>query len=382
MGAGRDNIQPVIREGAAEGLLTSKEADMTELRSDMRAPRPDLSIVAIIPLYNGARWIEGAIRSVFTQTVRPDEFIIVDDGSIDDGPAIVKKLARERAITLLHQPNGGQSAARNFGVANSKSALIALLDQDDRWYPHHLEVLRGAFQDHKGMPLGWAYSDFDDIDSDGMMVARMYVSTPRLENPKRHLRHLLSQGVIIQPSATLISRTAFKDVGGFDERLCGYEDDDLFLRIFRAGYDNSYIPSSSSQWRIHESSCGTSDRHDASLRLYINKLLAAYPDDLWRGHRYARDALAPRFINIWIAMYIRASRYKNYAKMREYVKDASALVPYLGPTRQFIYSVILSAMRFPLLGLTVLALHGLIQRRASITPSTSATSALQSGGRS
>jgi glycosyltransferase involved in cell wall biosynthesis len=95
----------------------------------------DLSIVAIIPLYNGARWIDQAIRSVFAQTVQPDEFIVVDDGSTDDGPAIVEKLAEERPITLLRKPNGGQSAARNFGVAHSGSALIAVLDQDDRWMP-------------------------------------------------------------------------------------------------------------------------------------------------------------------------------------------------------------------------------------------------------
>src|SRR5713226_3282985 len=92
----------------------------------------DISIVAIIPLYNGAKWIEGAIRSVFAQTLQPDEFIVVDDGSTDCGAgvAIVERLAQERPITLLRKSNGRQSAARNFGVAHSASALIALLDQD------------------------------------------------------------------------------------------------------------------------------------------------------------------------------------------------------------------------------------------------------------
>jgi glycosyltransferase involved in cell wall biosynthesis len=202
----------------------------------------DRSIVAIIPLFNGAQWIEGAIRSVFAQTIPPDEFIVVDDGSTDDGPAIVAKLAQERHITLLRKHNGGQSAARNFAVARSKSALIALLDQDDRWYPNHLEVLRREFEKHEGLPLGWAYSDFDDIDADGRVVSRVYVERPNLENPKRHLTSLLVQGVIIQPSATLISRAAFEAVGGFDERMCGYEDDDLFLRIFRESFDNAYLP--------------------------------------------------------------------------------------------------------------------------------------------
>jgi glycosyltransferase involved in cell wall biosynthesis len=332
----------------------------TEAHPDTNAPA-DLSIVAIIPLYNGAPWIEGAIRSVFDQTVQPDEFIVVDDGSTDHGPAIGERLAQERPIMLLRQPNGGQSAARNFGVARSTSALIALLDQDDRWYPNHLEALRQAFEVHRGMLLGWAYSDFDDIDVDGLMVSRNFVTTPLLEHPKRHLGILLGQGFIIQPSATLISRAAFEDVGGFDERMCGYEDDDLFLRIFRASYDNAYVPYSTSQWRIHSLSCGASSRNDDSLRYYIKKLLATYPDDPWRGHRYARDSLAPRFINTWIQMYIRASRYKNYDKMREYVRDAMALVPYLGLKRRLFYAVALSLMRVPSLGLAVLTMRDIIR---------------------
>jgi glycosyltransferase involved in cell wall biosynthesis len=77
----------------------------------------DLSIVAIIPLYNRARSIEDAIRSGLAQTLQPDEFIVVDDGSTDDGAgaAIVERLAKEHpTITLLRKPNGGQSSARNL----------------------------------------------------------------------------------------------------------------------------------------------------------------------------------------------------------------------------------------------------------------------------
>jgi glycosyltransferase involved in cell wall biosynthesis len=331
-------------------------------RERMTDTRSDLSIVAIIPLYNGARWIEQTIRSVLSQTRKPDEFIIVDDGSTDDGLAIVERLAREHRITLLRKPNGGQSAARNYAVAHSKSALIALLDQDDIWHPRHLEALVEAFTEHKGSPLGWVYSDFDDIDHDGKMVSGTYVEHPRLENPKRHLHSILRQGVIIQPSATLISRTAFEAVGGFDERLCGYEDDDLFLRMFREGFANAYVPYSTSQWRIHSSSCGASDRHDNSLRLYIRKLLDAFPDDLWRGHYYTRDMIAPRFINIWLLMYVRASRYKNHAKMREYANDALALVPLLRLRRRLVYATALPLMRFPLLGNAILATRQIARR--------------------
>jgi glycosyltransferase involved in cell wall biosynthesis len=327
----------------------------------MRDVTTDLSIVAIIPLYNGARWIEEAIAGVLSQTLPPDEFIVVDDGSTDNGPAIVAKLAQSHPITLLHKPNGGQSAARNFGVAHSKSALIALLDQDDIWYPNHLQELVAPFKKQNGLSIGWVYSDFDDIDEDGQVVGRGFIP-PTLENPKRHLLVILGQGIIIQPSATLIGRAAFEAVGGFDERLCGYEDDDLFLRIFRASYDNIYVPYPTSQWRIHASSCGASDRNDDSLRLYIRKLLDSFPDDRYRGHYYGRDIIAPRFIGIWLQMYYRALRYKNHAKMREYIDDALSLVPLLVMRRRLFFSIALPLLRFRTLAPCVIT-AGHIARR-------------------
>ena len=94
------------------------------------------SIVAIIALYNGAKYIERSLGSVLAQTLQPDEIIVVDDGSTDDGlgAALVEGFRKENPrIRLLRKANGGQSSTRNFGVKNSSGKLIALLDQDDAW---------------------------------------------------------------------------------------------------------------------------------------------------------------------------------------------------------------------------------------------------------
>lgn len=295
-----------------------------------------------MPLYNGARWVEQSLVSVLAQTRPPDEIIVVNDGSTDGGAgvAIVERIRQAHPqIRLLHKPNGGQSSARNFAVRLSRSRLIAFIDQDDCWYPNHLQDLIRAAQKHKGLPLGWIYSDFDDIDANGLMVRRSFVD--HITNPKRDLITILREGIIIQPSATLVTREAFEAVGGFDEKLSGYEDDDLFLRIFRAGFDNVFVPRSTSQWRVHDSSCGASDRNDASLRYYAQKLIKMFPNDRWRGHYYVRDVIAPRFIHTWLQMYVRASRYDNRAKMIEYANDALALTRYLRPKRRFIFSLLL-----------------------------------------
>ena len=101
---------------------------MTDLPTP--GPRPaSHSIAAIIPLHNGARYIADAIRSVLAQTVAADEIVVVDDGSEDEGPAIVARLDAPR-VKVIRQVNAGQSAARNRGAGHTTSALLAFLDQD------------------------------------------------------------------------------------------------------------------------------------------------------------------------------------------------------------------------------------------------------------
>jgi glycosyltransferase involved in cell wall biosynthesis len=91
-----------------------------------RAKSEKHSVAAIIPLYNGAKWIEEALRSVLSQTRKADEIIVVDDGSADDGAGIVAKLAEAHPeITLIRQANAGQSAARNRGIRQARSNLTA-----------------------------------------------------------------------------------------------------------------------------------------------------------------------------------------------------------------------------------------------------------------
>src|SRR5216684_4064530 len=243
----------------------------------------DLSIVAIIPLYNGARWIEQSIKSVLAQTLTPDEFIVVDDGSTDDGPQIVERLAQSHPITLLRKPNGGQSSARNFGVAHSKSALIALLDE---------------------------------IDESGGVVNKRVLHLLSGENPKRSLAGCLSRDMFILPSASLISRGAFEAVGGFDERLCGYEDDDLFLRLFRAGYDNIFIDEPLSKWRIYQTSTSYTSRMARSRIIYAIKLFEQFPNNRAQRRYWCRDCLAPRFLSPTLGDYVRALERRDVEMFR------------------------------------------------------------------
>jgi glycosyltransferase involved in cell wall biosynthesis len=299
--------------------------------TDQPAPgsRPaSRSIAAIIPLHNGARTIAEAIRSILDQTVAPDEIVVVDDGSEDEGPAIVERLAAPR-LRLIRQANAGQSAARNRGASQSTSALLAFLDQDDAWYPHHLQALLKPFDAPRGPPLGWAYSNLDEIDEEGRLVTPGVLGRWKTRHPKRSLEACLSEDMFVLPSASLIAREAFDAVGGFDETLSGYEDDDLFRRIFQAGFGNAYIDEPLAQWRIYRSSSSFSDRMRVSRLAYFEKLRREFPDP----GRISRD-LAPRFVRSILAEYDRSAAAGDQQRMRRAAQDLRLMSRHLAGGRR------------------------------------------------
>ena len=96
-------------------------------------------ISVVIPLYNKADTIARTLESVFAQTYKDYEIVIVDDGSTDGSTAIVESINDSR-IRLIHQKNAGVSAARNKGIDEARGEYIALLDGDDEWKPQYLQT--------------------------------------------------------------------------------------------------------------------------------------------------------------------------------------------------------------------------------------------------
>jgi len=88
-----------------------------------------MKIGVVIPAYNAAAFLPRCLESVFAQTLKPKEVIVVDDGSTDNTAA----LAAELGAKVISQTNGGISAARNTGIRNASSEWIALVDVDDVW---------------------------------------------------------------------------------------------------------------------------------------------------------------------------------------------------------------------------------------------------------
>ena len=180
--------------------------------------QPDISV--IIPAFNRAHTLPKALDSVLSQTLKPREIIVVDDGSTDETNAV---LANYPGLCIISQDNRGVSAARNVGIEKAGGEWLAFLDSDDEWLKEKLE------------------KQWDAICIDDKLICHteeIWIRNGKRVNPMK--KHQKFGGwiyerclplCVISPSSVMIHRSVFKDVGVFDESLEVCEDYDLWLRI-------------------------------------------------------------------------------------------------------------------------------------------------------
>ncbi|MEO8504157.1 MAG: glycosyltransferase family A protein [Acidobacteriota bacterium] len=269
------------------------------------------AVSAVIPVFNGARFLRSAVESVLAQSAPPGELIVVDDGSTDDSLAQLQDLPRSGIpLRVLRQANSGQSAARNHAAREAVGEHLAFLDQDDAWHPMYLELMVAHLAANPR--VGWVYSDFDEIDYDGGLVTRAFLRAHGVAHPKHSLFDCVANDLMVLPSASVLRRAAFTDVGGFDERLSGYEDDDIFVRFFRRGWEQVFVDRPLVRFRIHDSGSSASRRFMESRMIYAEKLAAMLPDDPRMMRYYVRDAIAPRFFQTSLDDYVRACSARRW----------------------------------------------------------------------
>jgi glycosyltransferase involved in cell wall biosynthesis len=120
-----------------------------------------LSVSVVIPAYKAARTINRAVESALGQTRKPDEVLVVDDGS-PDGADVSAALARYGGrVALLRKANGGAASARNHGLERARGNVIGFLDADDYWEPDKLERQLGLLDRHPevGLTAGQWYTE-------------------------------------------------------------------------------------------------------------------------------------------------------------------------------------------------------------------------------
>ncbi len=180
------------------------------------------NISVVIPTFNRKNRVIQAIESVCNQTHPPSQVVVVDDGSTDDTAQMIQNSYPE--ITLLEQCNRGVSAARNAGIAVAKGDWIAFLDSDDRWLPEKLARQVAELKRCEGVQL---------CHCDEIWIRNGRRVNPRNVHKKRggHIFEHCLPRCCISPSATLMRRGLFSELGEFDETLPACEDYDYWLRL-------------------------------------------------------------------------------------------------------------------------------------------------------
>jgi glycosyltransferase involved in cell wall biosynthesis len=196
------------------------------------------SVSCLVPAYNAARFIEETLESILAQTRRPDEVIVVDDGSTDATCALVERFAPQ--VRLVRQANKGPSAARNLAVRESTGSHVAFLDADDLWKPEKLERQLLRFGERPELEISFSgLVNFRAASDDGAFRDGITADTtwPR---------------VSISPCTMVAHRTVFATVGEFDEALRRGEDTEWFVRMMMRKVVYEVLPDELLWRRLHD----------------------------------------------------------------------------------------------------------------------------------
>ena len=193
-------------------------------------------VSVIIPVYNGARYLREALESVFAQTYRPIEVIVVDDGSIDDSGVIAQSFPE---VHYIHQATQGVAAARNNGIEAARGEYFAFLDQDDLWIPEKLKVQIDYLLSHPN--LGYT------------LTQQKYFLDPGGTLPPWFRKELFDSVHTGWVLGTLVVRgTIFEQVGNFATGYSAANDSDWFFRAKAARIPMAVVPELLLHKRIHD----------------------------------------------------------------------------------------------------------------------------------
>jgi glycosyltransferase involved in cell wall biosynthesis len=217
--------------------------------------RPLISVM--IGVYNAAPYLGEAIDSVFAQSYRPLELIVVDDGS-DDGSAEVAQSYGD-ALVYAYQENAGNGAARNHAVRLAAGELFAFLDADDRFVPDKLDRQWAALEADSALDMVFGH-------------VREFVS-PELTDDQRSAIRAPAPGPApwTAPNLMLIKRDSFLRVGPFSEAVKVGVTVDWYARATEEALRSTMLPDVLLERRLHLTNNGLRERESRAQYLHVLK---------------------------------------------------------------------------------------------------------------
>jgi len=200
--------------------------------NDKRTP----FVSVIIPAFDVAQYIGEALASVFGQTFKDFEVIVINDGSRDSEELERALQPYLNRITYIKQPNRGPSSARNAGIRRARGCFIAVLDADDVWLPEYLAQQLRAFEAEPTLDL--IYVDAM-MHGEGTRNRKSFMDIFPSTGPVT-VEALLEQRCVLITSCVVVRRQVLLEAGLFDENYFRSEDFDLWVRLAHGGGKLAY----------------------------------------------------------------------------------------------------------------------------------------------
>lgn len=223
-------------------------------------------VSAVVATYNRANVVATAIESILTQTYKNIELIVVDDGSTDDTPAVLKRY--NTSLQVFYQRNGGPGAARNRGIKAAKGDIIAFLDSDDVWLPSKIERQVAVLQRlDESVPCCLCSAHLRFVDRPTLTsFQNALLNPPDPEGLWLNVPEVLTNRFVLFNQMVAVRRSALEKVGGFNERLRFLEDYDLALRLSLLG-PFGFIREPLAIWHQGSESSLSTEAHQQMTRL-------------------------------------------------------------------------------------------------------------------
>lgn len=200
-----------------------------------------LKISIIIPFYKNKKWLEEALDSVYNQTYKNIEIIIVNDGSKENILDIEKKYHKN--ITFLKQKNMGAAFARNEGIGIATGEYIAFLDSDDIWYPKKLSKQVHYMKENN---LDWSHTDYARFKDNPENIEDVKCNLSGMIVPKCFIWNPIATPCVMIKNSILNNNNDLR----FDNNKAVGEDGYLWQMIGKE-YELGYLPEVLTKVRIH-----------------------------------------------------------------------------------------------------------------------------------
>lgn len=189
-------------------------------------------VSVIVPVYNSAGTLSRSVGSVLRQSEQDWELIAVDDGSTDESARVLEELVSgDKRVKVIRQQNAGSSAARNRGLREASTGLVAFLDADDQWMDSFLETVLGV-REHFPQCALWG-ARYVTVNPQRKRMGPGNTVLPGADELIIENYLALAGGGVppVRPGSAIMLKDALLDAGGFPEGVRWGEDLDTWLRL-------------------------------------------------------------------------------------------------------------------------------------------------------